>query len=240
MTVAALSEDEPGPDRNRLLNLTPAGLYVCESSVFPHIKPAGYQDMKEQLIPRLVESGLRVQALPLSGQVLSIRNEEAYINAMVQVLNDPSGRRPLVEHLGGELPGLWIDSSAYVHSQARVIGPAYIGPGARLHAEAVVIGPAVVGADCEIGADAVVHEAILWSGAKVGTGAMVEHSVVASGAAVLAGVEVRGSIVLDTGLTPAERESLSGSTDLTATEIRREGWWSRLWRGKGKQASGKD
>src|SRR3569623_2761952 len=228
-TVAASANGQS--DLDRQMQLQPAGIYVCEPTVFPFIKTQGYQDMKEQLIPKLTEKGLKVQAVPLTGKVLSIRNEEWYLNAMVALLNDPAARQPLVEHLPAKVPGLWIHPSAYVHPQARVIGPAYIGAGTKVMADAVVIGPAVIGENCEIGSDSVVHESILWNESRVGRGAMVEHAVVAAKAVVAPGVEVRGSIVLDTALSSAERASLSGSTDLSPQELTGERWWKRLWMG---------
>lgn len=230
VTVAATADASPIGDIDRILQLKPAGLYICEPDVFPYIKTKGYQDMKEQLIPRLAESGLRVQAVPIRGRIVPVRNEECYLNAMVDLLNDPQHRRQFVDHLPAKLPGLWIDPTAYVHPHARVIGPAYVGPGAKLMADAVVIGPAIIGANCEIGSEAVVHESILWSEGRVGAGAMVEQAVVASKAVVGPGVEVRGSIVLDTNLSTAERQSLSSSTDLTPGDLS-DGrhWWQRLW-----------
>lgn len=237
LTVAATADSDNrngnNGDLDRLLALKPAGIYVCEPDVFPFIKTKGYQDMKEQLIPRLAEAGLKVQAVPISGQIVSVRNEEWYLNAMVDLLNDPQHRKPFVDHLPSKLPGLWIDPTAYVHPQARVIGPAYVGPGARVMADAVVIGPAVVGENCEIQSEAVVHESILWAEAKVGRGALVEQAVVAAKAQVSAGVEVRGSIVLDSALSSAERQSLSSSTDLTPAELHGSGekWWKRWWKG---------
>ena len=99
VTVAATVENSN--DLDQQMQLKPAGLYVCEPSVFPFIKDKGYQDMKEQLIPRLTEKGLKVQAVPLTGKVLSIRNEEWYLNAMVALLNDPAHRKEFVEHLHG-------------------------------------------------------------------------------------------------------------------------------------------
>ncbi|HSI33930.1 MAG: sugar phosphate nucleotidyltransferase [Phycisphaerae bacterium] len=231
VTVAATVDTTAAGDFDRQLQLQPAGIYVCEPSVFPFIKTKGYQDMKEQLIPKLTEKGLKVQAVPLTGKVLSVRNEEWYLNAMVALLNDPAARKPLVDHLPAKVPGLWIHPSAYVHPQARVIGPAYVGPGTKIMADAVVIGPAVIGENCEIGSDAVVHESILWNESRVGRGAMVEQAVVAAKAVVAPGVEVRGSIVLDTALSSAERTSLSGSTDLSPQELTGDRWWKRLWKG---------
>jgi ADP-glucose pyrophosphorylase len=75
-----------------------------------------------------------------------------------------------------------------------------------------------------------VHESILWRGAKVRQGAMVEQTVMAADAVVSSGVEVRGSIVVETNLSAAERQSLSGSMDLSPADVsgpRR--WWRRIW-----------
>jgi NDP-sugar pyrophosphorylase family protein len=90
----------------------------------------------------------------------------------------------------------------------------------------------MIGENCEIQSEAVVHESILWPEAKVGRGALVEQAVVAGKALVSPGVEVRGSIVLDTALSSAERQSLSGSTDLTPAELNGDNkWWKRWWKG---------
>jgi NDP-sugar pyrophosphorylase family protein len=185
--------------------------------------------MKEQLIPRLVQAGLKVRAVPLRGRVIPIRNEECYINAMVSLLEDVDNRDGFTSHLPAKHPTIWIDPTAYVHPQARVVGPAYVGPGAKIMGDAVVIGPAIVSADCEVEGDAIVHESILWRGARVGAGAMVEQTVMAADAVVPAAAEVRGSIVIETSLSTAERQSISRSLDLDpiAAEISPV---RRLWR----------
>src|SRR4051812_18279418 len=226
MTVAATSDD----DESSRLALKPTGIYICEPEILKHIKKRGYQDMKEQLIPRLVESGLKVRAVPIHGRVIHIRNEECYLNAMVEIMDDAGLREQFMSRLTFKVPTVWIDPTAYIHPTARIVGPAYIGPRAKVLADAVVIGPAIIGAECEIESDGVVHESILWHGAKVGHGAMVEQTVMAADAVVSPGVEVRGSIVVETNLSAAERQSLSGSMDLFPAEAsgpRR--WWRRIW-----------
>jgi len=218
ITVGAAAD--PGDsviDGNLTLSLKPTGLYVCEPEVFEHIRTRGYQDMKEQLIPRLVQAGLKVRAVPLRGRVIPVRNEECYINAMVALMEDVDNREAFTRHLPAKHPAIWIDPTAYVHPQARIVGPAYVGPNAKIMGDAVVIGPAIVSADCAVDGDAIVHESILWRGAKVGAGAMVEQTVMAADAVVPAAGEVRGSIVIETSLSAAERQSLSRSLDLDPT-----------------------
>jgi NDP-sugar pyrophosphorylase family protein len=230
ITIAAVSEGSCDGDEGDAFSMKPAGLYVCEPGVLQYIKTRGYQDIKEQLIPRLVQAGLKVQATAIRGRILPIRNEESYLNAMVDVLEDEDERQALTGHLPAKAPGLWIDPTAIIHPTARIVGPAFIGARARIEADAVVIGPALIGEDCTVETDAIVHESILWNSATVGAGAMVEQTVMASKSRVSPGVEARGSIVVETALSGSERRSLSGSMDfapIAGTTGR--GFWRRLW-----------
>jgi NDP-sugar pyrophosphorylase family protein len=229
ITVGAEAADCNGV--GEALSLKPTGLYVCEPLVFAHIRTRGYQDMKEQLIPRLMQAGLKVRAVPVSGRIITIRNEESYLNAMVDLLEDIDHRDLFTRHLPSKVPALWIDEAASIHPSARVVGPAYVGPGAIIEADAVVIGPAIVGPDCHIGQDAIVNESILWRGSRVGHGATVEHTVMAANSAVSPLAEARDAIVVDGDLSAAERQSLRGGSDgLMLCDLAPQSpWWRRLW-----------
>jgi NDP-sugar pyrophosphorylase family protein len=235
VTVAAEADDDDSEIRPSM-SLKPTGIYVCEPSILAHIKKRGYQDMKEQLIPKLIQAGLKVRAVPMQGRVISIRNEECYLNAMVEIMDDERLRRQFTQHLDSKVPGIWIDASAEIDPTARIVGPAYVGPGAKIGADAVVIGPAVIGPDCRVERDAVIHESILWRGARVGQSAMVEQTVMAADSLVSAGAEVRGSIVVETSLSAAERQSLSGSMDLDPVDVSPRRWWRRIWNSFGPAA----
>ena len=232
LTVAAAEETQPSNGVGESLSLKPAGIYVCEPAVCKYINTRGYQDMKEQLIPRLTEAGLKVRAVPLKGRVVPIRNEETYLNAMVEVLEDEMLQAQFTVSIDRRAPGLWIDPTAEIDPTARIVGPVYVGAGARIGADAVVIGPVIIGPGVEIGADAVVNESILWRGAKVGAGALVEQTVMAADSMVAGNVEVRGAIVVEKNLSAAERQSLGGSMDFGSADIPvKERWWRRVWSG---------
>lgn len=207
----------------------PTGLYVCEPDIFPHINCRGYQDMKEQLIPRLVQEGLKVRAVAVRGRILPIRNEESYLAAMIEVLEDEEHRDGFTGHLRYQIPSIWVDPTATVHPSARVVGPACIGPNAVLGRDAVVIGPAVIGPRCQVEQDAIVHESILWQGARVGRGALVEQTIMAMDSAVANGAEVRHAILVDAdqGEHPG---GLAGIGDVDAVSRRfLPQWCRRVW-----------
>ncbi|MGE5611888.1 MAG: sugar phosphate nucleotidyltransferase, partial [Bacillota bacterium] len=177
--------------------LKPAGIYVCESDILAYIRERGYQDMKEQLISRLVQQGLEIHAVPLRGRVIPIRNEESYLNAMIEYMENAWSGGGDSGHQASDNSMPHRDPNAHVHSQARLVGPVYIGPGARVMAGATIIGPAVIGPDCLVDRDATVHESILWSGACVGRRAVVEQTIAARGVAVAGDAEVRCTIVIN-------------------------------------------
>jgi mannose-1-phosphate guanylyltransferase/phosphomannomutase len=173
----------------------PTGLYVCEPAIFPHINGRGYQDMKEQLIPRLVQRGLKVRATVVRGRIVPIRHEEDYLEAMIELLEDVEHREGFTGHLRHREPTVWIDPTATVHPRARMVGPVWIGPGTEVGRGAVVLGPAVIGSHCRMEQGSVVHASILWSKVRVGRQAMVEQAILAGGASVAAGSQVRRAVV---------------------------------------------
>jgi mannose-1-phosphate guanylyltransferase/phosphomannomutase len=242
LTLAADAEGEDAPAGRLPQALKPTGIYVCEPAILSHVKPRGYQDMKEQLIPRLIAARLGVRPAPIRGCVIPLRNEECYLNALLRLLDDEETRVTLTGHLVGPGPGIWIHPTAQIDPTARIVGPVYVGPDAKVSADSVIIGPAVIGARCEVGADATVHESVLWPGACVGAGATVEQTVMASDAVVGAGAGVRGAIVIESSLSAAERLNLSGSMALTSGAERSpepdgpvngnggsSRWWTRVW-----------
>lgn len=213
LTVAASADAPEAQGGAGVFPLKPAGIYVCEPEVLAYINPRGYQDMKEQLIPHLAEKGLKVHATTVRGRVLPILNEECYLGALLEVLDDEQAARAFTHHLPARCPGIWVEQEALIHARARLIGPVYVARGAAVLAEAVVIGPAVIGPECQVGPNAIVHESILWPGARLGSGALVEQTVVAANAVVAPGREVRSAIVVDASLSLAERQSLAPGTE---------------------------
>lgn len=159
---------------------TPRGVYVCEPEILRHIPPVGYCDIKEQLIPRLIECGLRVGALPLRGRTAEVVNTRSYLdlhrdllseNLELQVRNCPG-----VYHR--HAPDVWVSSSAQIGRHVRLFGPLIVGPGVKMRNGAVIIGPGSVGPGAEIGQDAVVTECAVWANACISRGRCVDRMLV--------------------------------------------------------------
>jgi len=158
----------------------PGGLYVVEPEVLDHIPAAGYCDIKEQLIPRLLDRGLRVGALSLHGATEEVIHVQSYLHVHAQWLN-----RRLPDELAS-CPGqyrslgsdVWVSTDTSIGRNVRLFGPVIVGPRAKILDGAVVIGPACIGPETWIGENAIITEGVIWAKAYVPATACVNRALV--------------------------------------------------------------
>ena len=95
-----------------------------------------------------------------------------------------------------------METSATVHSRARLVGPAYIGPEAVVREEARIGPYAVLGNRVRVEPFARVEDTILWADTRVSEGAQVSRSVIANRGFIGPEARVR-RVVLGEGSTVA-------------------------------------
>jgi len=144
------------------------GIYLFESSVLDSIPPEGYVDIKETLIPSLVQARRRVHGFRLSRSVGSFRDRNGYLNVIADHLENGLIRE------SGIAPGkvyaedVRISESAKVHPGARIYGPVIILEQAVVGENAIILGPAIVGKNVHIGEGTFVEGSVLWDRARIG------------------------------------------------------------------------
>jgi exosortase len=188
---AALSMVFNPGDGNRALYGSPAEIYLCRPDLLTHIPGGGYSDMKEGVIPSVLRAGGTVHPILLERDVGNLRDRRGYLRAINIFLQSDTGRRcgsGMAEH---EQEGPILEGAdAFVHSTARICGPAVIGERARVLEGAVVIGPAMIGHDTVLGENSVIVRSAIWAGAAVGAGCRIRESIVGYRAAIREGTEV--------------------------------------------------
>jgi NDP-sugar pyrophosphorylase family protein len=163
--------------REHLAAPTPGGVYVIERRVLDQVPESGFQDIKENLIPKLHRAGERVVAHESDAFCPHVFNAPTYLAVnqwVLQLLAEEEAR-------GSAL----VDPSAVLEPGARLVGPVQVGAGAYIAAGATVVGPTTIGADCTIERNALVARSVLWNRCVVGEGAVV-HGCVAGNDAVVA------------------------------------------------------
>lgn len=169
--------------------LTPDGLYVMERRALELVPAAGFQDIKENLIPRLYRAGERVVTHVAERPSRQVIDAETYLSVNQWAVSQLRDVPEPVESWGAisTTGDLIAHPTASVDPSVRVIGPVLLGPGARVLADATLVGPASLGAECEIGEGAMVSRSVAWNRCAVGAGAVVDGCVLADEAVVDAG-----------------------------------------------------
>ena len=174
----------------------PVGLYVFSRAALELVRPTGYQDIKEVLLPELHRQGAQVATYMVApAAVKRVSHAASYLKVNLWAV------QRLVERGGEHADAVWRDEALVAHSarvdpSARLVGPVLVGPDAVIEAGALIVGPTSIGAGCVIEADAVVSRSAVWDGARVSVGAVVDQAVLTHGATVEPELVVRETVCL--------------------------------------------
>ncbi len=179
-------------------HLTPTGVYVFSRRVLKHVPPAGYQDIKEALIPRLYQCGESVLTYRTDAPAPRVTGVDSYLAVNEWAVAHSLERS---DRLAGyrTLGEAMVHPTASVESTARLVGPIVVGANSSIAQGVTIVGPTTIGANCRIAKRAVVCRTAIWDGAAVGAGAMVDRCIVTYGADVRDDVPHRYVV-----LSPAE------------------------------------
>ena len=134
----------------------PAGVYAFRRVALNSVRPIGYVDLKEQLLPSLYSQGTPVRLVRISEQVIRLRDQVGYLDAVSASLNG-MGSATMVSRRSSE---------AMIARSARIVSGSIVERGAVIEDQAII------------------HGSIVLNGAVVESGALVSRSIVGPGAVV--------------------------------------------------------
>ena len=154
-------------------------IYVCNRDILKYIPEAGYFDIKEGLIPKMLHDGKTVHASTLPHHAGNFRNRQEYLNAVFSLLeNSPNLNMDMKPVKSSDSGNVWVAKGAIIDPKARINGSVVIMDGATVSSGAVVLGPAIIGKNATIDKDSVVINSVLWDGAKVGSNCQIRKCLV--------------------------------------------------------------
>lgn len=178
---------------------TPAGIYVFERRILNLISPAGYQDIKEHLIPALRSRHERVVAHVAHAVSPRVINAETYLAVNYWMIEQiPTHFSPLPWEPSPGNGSVIAHPSAAIDSDATIIGKALIGPGVTIGPGALIVGPASIDAGSYIEEGAVVCRSVIWKGCTVGRKAFVDSAVIGDSGVIAPGQAVEREVKLPT------------------------------------------
>jgi NDP-sugar pyrophosphorylase family protein len=193
LATVVVQQEQPGEGNTCLAR--PSGMYVFERRALELVPQKGFQDIKENLIPRLYRAGEHVGAHLVQARGARVLSAATYLDANHWAVSRLVARADARE--GYELSGeSLVHRSASEDAQARMAGPVLVGPDSRVDAGATLVGPVVLGRGCTVAAEAIVSRTVAWNRCLVGARAVVDECVLADDAAVEAGGRADQEILL--------------------------------------------
>ncbi len=194
--VTVVVSSAAGPNGTSEERLTPLGVYVFSHRALRHVPPAGYQDIKESLIPRLYQCGESVLTYRTDAAAPRVTGVNSYLAVNEWVLTHLRGHDDRFRDYRN-LQDALVHPTAMVDSTARLVGPIVVGPGSEIARGATIIGPTSIGSNSMINARAVLCRTSVWDDVVIGAGAIVDRSVVTTHANVHGGAPHRYVVVSD-------------------------------------------
>jgi len=147
-----------------------SGIYVCSPDILKYIPEAGYFDIKEGLIPKMLHAGRTVHAATLPYHAGNFRNRREYLYAVSNSLgNVPELNADFKSQENSISRDVWVADGAMIDPGARVCGSVVVMDGAAVLNGAVVLGPTIIGKNVTINKGSVVINSVLWDDARVGS-----------------------------------------------------------------------
>jgi lipopolysaccharide/colanic/teichoic acid biosynthesis glycosyltransferase/dTDP-glucose pyrophosphorylase len=191
----------------------PVGVYCFQPSVFDfYRKGESFLDIKEQLLPRLLEAGQKVNAQQLPGEWQYLFNLEDYMKINEGVL---SGRFGSLNYQRQISPNVWTGQNVRIGSRVNFIPPVVIGDNTIIDDDVQIVGPVAIGADCFVGKGAVLRESTLWNRSRVAEGSWIERSVITRDSKVGPRQNLQGAVVVKDQLQPAAVNLLEKNYNIT-------------------------
>jgi lipopolysaccharide/colanic/teichoic acid biosynthesis glycosyltransferase/dTDP-glucose pyrophosphorylase len=191
----------------------PVGVYCFQPSVFQCYRPGeSFLDIKEQLLPRLLEAGMKVTVQQLSGAWQYLFNVDDYMRMNEKVLAGHLGNITYQRQIS---PNVWVGQNVHLGSRINLIPPILIGDNTVIDDDVQIVGPAAIGADCFVGKGAVLREAILWNRSRVAEGNWIERTVVTRDSSVGPRQHIQRAVVVKEQVQPAAVNLLEKDYNIT-------------------------
>ena len=164
---------ENGVHSRRLLR--PTGLYCCEPDVLPFIRPSGFQDLKEQLVPELLREGIKVGAIAVRSATRELCDWTDYLEVLKRAYSEENFAGTTAKKVSGSA---WVSPGATLAPDSRLLGPCFLGTNSHIGPGSTLVGPVSVGAGCRVGSNCTIIRSVLLSGVDLAPGSRCVERIV--------------------------------------------------------------
>lgn len=162
-----------------------AGIYACDPKILDFIPQDGYCDIKETLIPTLIQAGQSIETVNLADSVGSFREKDGYLLALTQRMGYPTESGPVDRTAATQTcDGVWIDPTAQVDPSATFLGAVKILKEAKVESGAVICGPTIIEQKACVGKNTLIDHSVVWPSARIGHHCEIQRCLIDQNASV--------------------------------------------------------
>ncbi|MBN2457235.1 MAG: NDP-sugar synthase [Sedimentisphaerales bacterium] len=196
---------KPGAQESGTNDFASMGIYICEPSILKYIPKKGYCDIKEGLIPAMVQAGQAVNTAVLNGATTGFQHRAGYLTAIGNFLASATSEDiDLPRRRWNDSTDVWLADCANVDSSARIYGPVVIMDGAAVSENVIIFGPVIIGRNVTIERNTFIRNSVFWDGSSLGQGCEIHNSVLDYDAAV------PSDRIVDSAAVTSEQNSMLG------------------------------
>jgi mannose-1-phosphate guanylyltransferase len=174
-----------------------AGVYLIDAALLRRMSADRAVSIEREFFPALIAEGVPCYGWASPAYWRDIGSPAAYHAAQMDLL---AGRARSALAPPGELrDGSWVDPTAQIAPDARLVGPSVVAAGVTIQAGTHVGPLCVLGERAHIGAGARVEGAILWERVEVGANAVLRDCVIGADVRIGADVEIGPGVILESG-----------------------------------------
>lgn len=175
-----------------------AQIYVCEPEVMKYIPAQGYFDIKENLVPTLVQAGKIIAYAQLQHDAGNYRNWGEYVRMIKQHLLTLKQGDPLLKgfHRHDNNQEIWIGNNVRIDPSAKIIGPILIGDNTNIEHDACLLGPSMIESGVQIYPDTLISESVIWKEAVIGPYCRIQESLIDEKKVLSADTEANTQLII--------------------------------------------
>lgn len=168
------------------------GIYILEPEVLDLIKLGQKVDFSQDVFPELLRRGAPLYGYVAPGYWSDIGNLEVYSKAQVDSLNGAVK----LELPANRKENILFEEDVYIHPDAQISGPVYLGKNCKIDAGAVIEPYTVIGSHCQVDARANIKRSLLWSGVRIGAGSQLRSCICSNNVQVERNIQIYEGAVL--------------------------------------------
>lgn len=156
-------------------NFINAGIYIFEPEILKEIPIDSVVSVEREIFPKLLAKGHKIVVYKDGSYWMDIGTLEKYM----QVHKDIMDRKCKMIDCGFNSSNISLGKNVIIHSDSKIIGPAYIGDNVEICAKAI-ISHSVIGNNVSIGIGSRVLGSILWNDIDISSDVRLMNTVVTS------------------------------------------------------------